>query len=230
MLMLHYNHVLNRLYEPTLFLRPCLSPPTYSDHPRIAALWSCLEASQSVLTSWLAVPVSYHVFAPSPSMAFPAFALITATRLLLGGHTPAWDAALARTKIDLPGLCDRTADKLELVNEAARTSGRRWKLLGDGTPTVQRTAEKLRWIRNWFLSRVAAEEAEEKQRRELEWQRQQPQRLAGQVEAQGRQQGLEGMNMAEFPLDDEFWRNMMMTDAIFFGGCSDDPSKWCQGT
>jgi hypothetical protein len=221
MLMPHYYHVLNRLYEPALFL--CPSPSSlYSDHARIAAHWHCLEAAHSVLTSWLAIPVSYHVFAASPTLALPVFALITATRLLLAGHSPSWDAAFARTKINLPELCDRIAEKFECVNEAARESGRRWKLLNDGTPTLQKTAEKLRWIKNWFLTRVAAEETEEEQK-EQEEQR----RLSSQVEAQEQgQQVLEGMNIGELQIDDDFWRNMMMTDAIFFGGCAEDYNKW----
>jgi hypothetical protein len=151
-----------RLYEPVINMRSPHASETesFSDEPlrRTEALWSALKAARDFFDAHLAIDPPALMHLPFTATAHIAFATVTTARLLLLGASTDWDPAAARRSFDFAEVVQRMADAYEASDHAAVEVGRRRRILDDGSSALLKYAFKVRWIRQWFLSRLQAEQ------------------------------------------------------------------------
>ncbi|KAH7143797.1 hypothetical protein EDB81DRAFT_507255 [Dactylonectria macrodidyma] len=189
----HYYILLVRLYEPVLFMK---APPV-SDHDslvaepfmRAEALWKCVQACGQFFNHHLTIPDAEHSALPVTASGFIAFGIVTVSRIMLLDSAPDWDPALARRHLDVPGLLARMADAYERADGAARGLGRRRRILDDGGSVFLKYSFKLRWVRQWFLSRIV---------------QQQPPLAEAETEAAPQPDWA-----VDFEFDEDFWQELM---------------------
>lgn len=191
-----------RLYEPIISMKaPSLTDPsTLPTDPflRSEALWKCLQSSHSFFTSQLTIPPLDLTTLPFTSTAMLAFAIVTTSRLIVLDAFTDWDPAVARKKVDFADLMQRLGDQFGEADRVAGEMGRRLRVLDDGGSVYMKYSSRMRWIRQWYLSRIGVED--------------QPIVATG-VDVQAE----EGMgNWTDGQMDDSFWQELMSFEIFDF--------------
>lgn len=192
-----------RLYEPIISMKaPELSDPnTTPTEPfqRSEALWKCLQSCSDFFTCQLTISPLDLATLPFTSTAMLAFAIVTTSRLIILDAFTDWDAALARKKLDFAELMRRLGEQFE---EADQVVGRRRRLLDDGTSVYLKYSSRMRWIRQWYLSRIPAEE--------------QPVVTTGDLDGTGDGEDLGMGQWTDGQMDDTFWQELMSFEIFDF--------------
>lgn len=196
-----YHAFILRLYEPVIVMKaPSLADSeTLPSEPfrRAEALWQCLLSVSSYFEQHLnATPeeVTVHPFTVTGTMAF---VIVTSSRLVLLESSTDWDPSLARKKLDFADLMQRMSDQFENADRVAKNTGRRRRIMDDDSSVFMKYAFKLRWIRQWYLSKKPQDEERP-------------------VEAQPLNLATPNVDMmsqwAEYQFDDNFWQDLMSSD------------------
>ncbi|KAH6984751.1 hypothetical protein BKA56DRAFT_671225 [Ilyonectria sp. MPI-CAGE-AT-0026] len=157
----HYYILLVRLYEPVLQMKA----PTLTDLDSLAgepfqraeAMWKCVQAASQFFNHQLTIPVAQLTVLPVTINGFLAFAIVTASRIMLLDSSPDWDPALARRHLDIADLLRRMSNEYEDADRVAQELGRRRRILDDNMSVFLKYSSKLRWIRQWYLSKIPQE-------------------------------------------------------------------------
>ncbi|KAK2672365.1 hypothetical protein RAB80_012444 [Fusarium oxysporum f. sp. vasinfectum] len=141
----HYNSILVRLYEPILIMKPSslLSSDTPLTEPflRSEYLWKCLEAVQNTLEN--------HVTLPPPKDLNPP-----SSRLIMAENSTDWDVKAARRRLQFQDILQRLSDQFAQADEEAQRLNRRRRVMEDGSSVFLKSCFKVRWIRQWYLSKI----------------------------------------------------------------------------
>lgn len=158
----HYHVLLIRLYEPVLMMTspPLSDPDSLPTEPfaRSSALWKLVEALSAFYAHQFSIPASVLATQPVTSGGFIAFSAVTASRLLFAEASPDWDPLPARRRLDFPELLRRLGGLYEEADAEAAREGRRQRILDDGTSIFLKFSYKARWIRQWVISKLPADE------------------------------------------------------------------------
>jgi hypothetical protein len=123
---------------------------------RTEALWCCLEACRLFFEAYESIPTSDVPYLPFTGTSYLSFGIVTVSRLLLLSDSD-WDLQLARTHVDLSNIMDRLrehfyeADRCAAANEWSRKR----KFVDEGRSTMMVSNDKARWIRTWYMSKLA---------------------------------------------------------------------------
>ncbi|KAM0331110.1 hypothetical protein ACHAPQ_006163 [Fusarium lateritium] len=194
----HYNSLLVRLYEPILAMKP--SSLSTSDAPlsepfqRAECLWKCLESICDALEVHAALPADQISILPVTVSCVLAFVTVTASRIVLGETTPDWDVKSARRRLQFQNVLQKLSDQFAQADEEAQRLNRRRRVMEDGSSVFLKSSFKVRWIRQWYLSKVPQEEQLEQQQTAME-----PSSVL--------QSNPDWA--ANFQFDDEFWADLM---------------------
>ncbi|OTA07573.1 Zn2Cys6 transcriptional regulator [Trichoderma parareesei] len=202
----YYHVTLMRFAEPAIPIPSAADMATLNPEPlqRFDTLWKCLLSAIDVFDTLLSFRPNQLPRLPTSVTGLLAFAIVTTSRLLLLGPSIDWQPAMARKKLDFADVAKRLGDRFEDADTWAKEAGRRRRLLEAGGAQFCRFSFKLRWIRQWYLSRVPQEE-----------QQQQPAAAAAAVEAQlpggagEALQDLDGVFWDEYELGDALWPDFM---------------------
>ncbi|KAM5369724.1 hypothetical protein ACJZ2D_008871 [Fusarium nematophilum] len=154
----------NSKYPPLLPLPPTISASD-SHHPsepfqRSDLLWKCLDSVIDFFNLHLAVPADEIPSLPVTVSCILAFATVTASRLILQENGPDWDSAMAQRRLGFPDVLKRLGDQFEDADKAAKELGRRRRVMEDGSSVFLKCSFKVRWIRQWYVSRIPQEQAQ----------------------------------------------------------------------
>ncbi|KAL9565924.1 hypothetical protein ACKAV7_010106 [Fusarium commune] len=158
----HYNSILVRLYEPILTMKPTslLSPDTPLTEPflRSEYLWKCLEAVQNTLETHVTLPPEKISLLPVTVSCVLAFVTVTASRLIMAENSTDWDVKAARRRLQFQDILQRLSDQFAQADEEAQRLNRRRRVMEDGSSVFLKSCFKVRWIRQWYLSKIPEEE------------------------------------------------------------------------
>ncbi|KAI8957487.1 hypothetical protein F5Y11DRAFT_339569 [Daldinia sp. FL1419] len=143
----HYHMVLIRLYEPLIDVKSV--DPSNKAFMRGQALWTCCQSAKSLLELYLTIPGDMFAALTFVLVAHLSYASIVLTHLLLF-EDPDWDARTAGDSVNYPDLAERLSDYFVLCEQLL---GRRRKVLEDGKGLFARLAERMRWVKNWYISK-----------------------------------------------------------------------------
>lgn len=124
---------------------------------RAEAMWKCVQAASQFFNHQLTIPVAQLTVLPVTVSGFLAFAIVTASRIMLLDSSPDWDPALARRHLDIADLLRRMSNVYEDADRVAQELGRRRRILDDNMSVFLKYSSKLRWIRQWYLSKIPQE-------------------------------------------------------------------------
>ncbi|KAK0609266.1 hypothetical protein B0T14DRAFT_232685 [Immersiella caudata] len=146
-----YKGILVRLYEPVIYMNPTSA---FADGAawRSEALWFCLEAAKSYLVAYLNNPAEQIPYLPCQVFSYFSFTLITVTRLLFLNDSD-WNQAEARKAMDFVTLARQLSDHLSRGGQAEAAGARKIRYIEDGYSFLGMSAEKMRWIGSWYLSK-----------------------------------------------------------------------------
>ncbi|KAF7555776.1 hypothetical protein G7Z17_g1910 [Cylindrodendrum hubeiense] len=157
----HYYILLLRLYEPVLQMKaPAMSDlDSLAGEPfmRAEALWKCVDAAGRFFNHHLSVPVAELIALPVTVSGFLAYSIVTTSRIMLLESSPDWDPALAWRQLDIADLLKRMSEQYEEADHVAKELGRRRRILDDDTSIFVKYSSKLRWIRQWYMSKIPQE-------------------------------------------------------------------------
>ncbi|KAH0491824.1 hypothetical protein TgHK011_003232 [Trichoderma gracile] len=166
----YYHVTLMRLAEPAIPIpsTPSAATPTLTSEPlqRFDTLWKCLLSAIDFFDTLLSFHPNQLPGLPTSVTGLLAFAIVTTSRLLLVEPSIEWQPAMARKKLDFADMTKRLGDRFEDADTWAKEAGRRRRLLEAGGAQFCRFSFKLRWIRQWYLSRVPQEQEQEQQQQE----------------------------------------------------------------
>ncbi|KAM0250135.1 hypothetical protein ACHAP5_002452 [Fusarium lateritium] len=194
----HYNSLLVRLYEPILAMKP--SSLSTSDAPlsepfqRAEYLWKCLEFICDALELHAALPADQISILPVTVSCVLAFVTVTASRIVLGEATPDWDQKSARRRLQFQNVLQKLSDQFAQADEEAQRLNRRRRVMEDGSSVFLKSSFKVRWLRQWYLSKVPQGEQLQQQQTAME-----PSSVL--------QSNPDWA--ADFQFDDEFWADLM---------------------
>ncbi|KAM0464626.1 hypothetical protein ACHAPV_002459 [Trichoderma viride] len=198
----YYHVTLMRLAEPAI---PTQSPITVemgSLHPaplqRFDTIWKCLLAAVDFFDALFAIHSNELPGLPASVTGLLAFAIVTSSRLLLLDPSIDWQPIMARRKLDFADVTKRLSERFEEADTWAKEAGRRRRLLDGGDAQFCRLSFKLRWIRQWYLSRIPLE-----QQPSMSEVQQQP---AGDL-----LQDSDAVFWQEYEFEDALWPEFMMT-------------------
>jgi hypothetical protein len=158
----HYNSILVRLYEPILTMKTSslLSPDTPPSEPflRSEYLWKCLEAVQNTLENHVILPPEKISILPVTVSCVLAFVTVTASRLIMAENSTDWDPKAARRRLQFQDILQRLSDQFAQADEEAQRLNRRRRVMEDGSSVFLKSCFKVRWIRQWYLSKIPQEE------------------------------------------------------------------------
>lgn len=126
-------------------------------------MWKCLEAVADSFREQLAIPASQISTLPVTVNCVLAFATVTASRLLLSESPRDWDARLARRRLDFQDSLKRLSDQFEAGDQEALRLDRRRRVMEDGSSVFLKCSFKVRWIRQWYMSKIPQEEQQQQQ-------------------------------------------------------------------
>lgn len=151
-----------RLAEPAIPIQCPNSVDMGALHPdplqRFDTIWKCLLAVVDFFDVLLSMPPNELPSLPSSVTGLLAFTIVTSSRLLLLDASIDWQPTMARRKLDFADITKRLSDRFEEADAWAKEAGRRRRLLDGGGAQFCRFSFKLRWIRQWYLSRVPQEQ------------------------------------------------------------------------
>ncbi|KAG5799876.1 hypothetical protein H9Q69_001080 [Fusarium xylarioides] len=158
----HYNSILVRLYEPILTMKPSslISADTSPTEPflRTEYLWKCLEAIQNTLENHVTLPPEKISILPVTVSCVLAFVTVTASRLIMAENSIDWDPKAARRRLQFQDILQRLSDQFAQADEEAQRLNRRRRVMEDGSSVFLKSCFKVRWIRQWYLSKIPEEE------------------------------------------------------------------------
>ncbi|KAF5684212.1 cercosporin resistance [Fusarium circinatum] len=158
----HYNSILVRLYEPILTMKPSslLSTDTSPTEPflRTEYLWKCLEAIQNTLENHVTLAPEKISILPVTVSCVLAFVTVTASRLIMAENSTDWDPKAARRRLQFQDILQRLSDQFAQADEEAQRLNRRRRVMEDGSSVFLKSCFKVRWIRQWYLSKIPEEE------------------------------------------------------------------------
>jgi hypothetical protein len=146
-----------RLYEPAIHMRPSSSSHDLQESThRTEVLSSCLQAAKDFFAAYASIPLDILGAMPLVATAYLAFAMVTSSRLLLLDDSD-WEESLTRLNFDFATTCKNLGDRFEQADRLALSLGRR-RRFDNGVDASILTAYsvKIRWIREWYLAKVAA--------------------------------------------------------------------------
>ncbi|CAG7562720.1 unnamed protein product [Fusarium equiseti] len=191
----HYNSLIARLYEPILNMKPpsFLTTDTPLSEPflRSQYMWKCLEAVRTSLTQHISVPASTYSILPITVSCVLAFGTVTASRLILADTSPDWDTKSARLHLQFQNVLQKLSDQFAQADQEAIRLNRRRRVMEDGSSVFLKSSFKVRWIRQWYMSKIPQDE-----QREIE---------QAQVVLEPANPNWAG----DFQFDDEFWADLM---------------------
>lgn len=151
-----------RLAEPAIPVQSPITVEMGSLHPeplqRFDTIWKCLLAAVDFFDAILAFNPNELPGLPASVTGLLAFAIVTSSRLLLLDSSIDWQPIMARRKLDFADVTKRLSEKFEEADTWAKEAGRRRRLLDGGDAQFCRLSFKLRWIRQWYLSRIPLEQ------------------------------------------------------------------------
>ncbi|KAF4998285.1 hypothetical protein FGRMN_3334 [Fusarium graminum] len=163
----HYHSLLVRLYEPILAMRPASlsTPETPLSEPfqRSEYLWKCLESICDALEYYSALPAAQFSILPVTVSCVLAFVTVTASRTVLGETSSDWDVKSARRRLQFQTILEKLSDQFAQADEEAQRLNRRRRVMEDGSSVFLKSSFKVRWIRQWYLSKIPQEEQQEPQ-------------------------------------------------------------------
>ncbi|KAF4428278.1 cercosporin resistance [Fusarium acutatum] len=158
----HYNSILVRLYEPILTMKPSslLSTDTSLTEPflRTEYLWKCLQAIQDTLENHVTLPPEKISILPVTVSCVLAFVTVTASRLIMAENSTDWDPKAARRRLQFQHILQRLSDQFAQADEEAQRLNRRRRVMEDGSSVFLKSCFKVRWIRQWYLSKIPEDE------------------------------------------------------------------------
>jgi hypothetical protein len=160
---------------------------------RAEYLWKCLESICDALELHVALPADQISILPVTVSCVLAFVTVTASRLVLGETTPDWDVKSARQRLQFQNVLQRLSDQFAQADEEAQRLNRRRRIMEDGSSVFLKSSFKVRWLRQWYLSKVPQEE-----------QLQQQTAMEPSSVLQSNPDWA-----ANFQFDDEFWADLM---------------------
>jgi hypothetical protein len=94
---------------------------------------------------------------PFTMVAHMSICIVTMSRLLVL-EDPAWDLALARRSFDLAVVTQRLEERFQAADwaEVAQAAVRKRKYMDNDRTMTATYRDKLRWIRNWYLTKLPA--------------------------------------------------------------------------
>ncbi|KAL5607087.1 hypothetical protein FOBRF1_007584 [Fusarium oxysporum] len=110
----------------------------------------CQRSTQLLFDTFLLIPVETFPSLTCASMFHLALAIVKGSRLLCMEDRD-WDLELARASFDLPGRLQQLSDHFEAASRLGRP---RCAILLDGRPLFLSYAERFRWMRGSYLSRL----------------------------------------------------------------------------
>lgn len=144
---------------------------------------------------------------PIIAMAHVAFAIVMTTRLLLLDADADWDSTLARHSLDFADVAARVANKCEEADRVAAREGKRRRMLDDGSAALQKYSFKIRWIRQWYLSKLPQAQVEIPEG---------PEPVATTpARSETAFGGDGGVTWGDIQLDEGFWQNILALDGIY---------------
>ncbi|KAI8662450.1 Zn(2)-C6 fungal-type domain-containing protein [Fusarium sp. Ph1] len=203
----HYYTLLVRLYEPTILMRA--APLNTSDGTLMEPLqhseymWKCLEAVADSFQEQLAIPAAQMSTLPVTVNCVLAFATVTASRLILSENSPDWDTSLARRRLNFQDTLKGLSDQFEAADQEALRLDRRRRVMEDGSSVFLKCSFKVRWIRQWYTTKIPQEEQQ---------QHQQQQHVETPCAALAQTQSVIEPTpdwAANFQFDDDFWADLM---------------------
>ncbi|KAH7207278.1 hypothetical protein DER44DRAFT_779033 [Fusarium oxysporum] len=144
----HYGAIRVRLFEPVIY--DYASGNSEPPHLRSRTIWDCLRSTQLLFDAFLLIPVETFPSLTCASMFHLALAIVKGSRLLCMEDRD-WDLELARASFDLPGRLQQLSDHFEAASRLGRP---RCAILVDGRPLFLSYAERFRWMRGSYLSRL----------------------------------------------------------------------------
>lgn len=154
-----YRALLVRLYEPVLGMLPAaaagdsMANTTALDpFRRTDMLWKLVNACKDFFAARDNLSLPELSVRPSTMTGFLAFAVVTASRVLLH-EAEDWDPVVARRYFDFGGTIMSMADQFERADEWAEGAGRRRQMADTKMSLFEMYSRKMRWIRHWYETR-----------------------------------------------------------------------------
>ena len=134
--------------------------PGLSTEPfrRTEVLWNFLYRAKDFFDAHLALDPDTLTASTLSSTLGAGYVVLNTARLLLGDVSADWDPALARQNLEFADILQRMAEMYEEADRAAMETGQRRRVLDDGNSTFLKYSFKIRWIRQWFLSKIPQEQ------------------------------------------------------------------------
>ncbi|KAL7948591.1 hypothetical protein V8C42DRAFT_351640 [Trichoderma barbatum] len=158
----YYQVTLMRLAEPAIptQLNSVEIMGTLNTEPlqRFDTLWKSLLAAVDFFDTLFSFHPNELPGLPTSVTGLLAFAIVTSSRLLLLDPSIDWQPTMARRKLDFADTMKRLSDRFEDADTWAKEAGRRRRLLDGGGAQFCRLSFKLRWIRQWYLSKIPQEQ------------------------------------------------------------------------
>ncbi|KAK3400372.1 hypothetical protein B0T20DRAFT_182940 [Sordaria brevicollis] len=150
-----FKSTLARLYEPAIYMASSAS--SLDGIRKSEAMWCCLEFVKETLNAYASTPVVDLSYLPFNTYCHMSFALMTATRLVIL-QDPDWNSKLAAESLDFAALIQRLSDVCGQADSIAIAEEwrRKRKYINDTLSVMSMHRDKLRWIRSWYLSKMAA--------------------------------------------------------------------------
>lgn len=165
MFRLLYHALLVRLYEPVLGMQPATPNMDNSANAsglppfrRSDMLWRLVEACRTFFEVRSSLSMAETTLRPSTTTGFVAFTVVTSSRVLFHAAED-WDPAVARRSFDYGAAMVRLAAQFERAGEWAQGCGRRRQMMDDKMTLFEMYAQKMRWIQQWYQTRIETEEA-----------------------------------------------------------------------
>ncbi|OTB17135.1 hypothetical protein K445DRAFT_21325 [Daldinia sp. EC12] len=147
----HYHMVLIRLYEPVIDMKSL--GPANKAFMRSEALWTCCQSAKSLLELYLTIPGNMFAALTFVLTGNLSYTSIVLTHLLFLEDQD-WDAHAARESINYPDITEKLSDYFVACDQLL---GRRRKVLEDGEGLFARSAERMRWAKSWYLSKLSVD-------------------------------------------------------------------------
>ncbi|KAK0641311.1 hypothetical protein B0T16DRAFT_461386 [Cercophora newfieldiana] len=151
-----YKGILVRLYEPVIYMNPSstilITGALAGGAWRSEALWFCLEAAKRFLVGYQNTAEDQIPYLPCQVFSYFSFTLVTATRLLSLSDSD-WNQAEARRVMNFHETTRQLSEHLNRADRLAAAGARKIRCTDDGSSFLSVSADKLRWIGAWYLSK-----------------------------------------------------------------------------
>ncbi|OAQ66003.1 fungal transcriptional regulatory protein [Pochonia chlamydosporia 170] len=159
-----YRVLIMRLYEPALVMKtpPLSDSDSLISEPflRADALGNCLESSRESFAALLSIPSVQLSQLPLTGTALLAFTIVTSCRLMFLDTLPDWQPEVARKRLDLGAALGGVADNFAVADRWAVEKNRKRRLKEDCDNRGCHYTSRLRWIRQWYLSKTGGQDVQ----------------------------------------------------------------------